>query len=233
MTSPDGPVPLPADDVSFAGQRTRMVERDLRDRGIRDERVLSAMLRVPRHMFVPPDLSMHAYDDMPLPTRCGQTISQPYIVALMTEALGVEAGARILEVGTGTGYQAAVLSAAGARVWSIEARDELYRDAAARLAKLGWSEIQLRCGDGTLGWPEAAPFDGILATGSLPRRPDRLLEQLRPGGVFVGPIGSSRWQHLVRIRVDPPRRHEETLCACAFVPLVGAAGWSAPGRDKE
>jgi protein-L-isoaspartate(D-aspartate) O-methyltransferase len=219
-------------EAGLADRRARMVERDLRDRGIRDPGVLNAMLCVPRHRFVPRGLVAEAYADMPLPTRDGQTISQPYIVARMTEALRVESGARILEIGTGTGYQTAVLAAVGAQVWSVEASAALYHDASARLREIGCAGVHLRCGDGTLGWPEAAPFDAILATGSLPELPRRLSLQLRSGGVFVGPIGPLRRQRLVRIVVDPSRLREETLCACSFVPLIGAAGWGSR-TDQE
>jgi protein-L-isoaspartate(D-aspartate) O-methyltransferase len=220
------------EEVRLAQRRAVMVERDLRRRGIRDDRVLNAMLSVPRHRFVTPNLAAEAYADTPLPTRLGQTISQPYIVALMTQAVGVTNGARVLEIGTGSGYQAAVLAALGADVWSVEASPELHGEAAARLRDLGFSAVHLRCGDGTLGWPDAAPFDGILATGSLPERPTALLRQLRPGGVFVGPIGPLGRQRLVRLEVDPPREREETLCVCSFVPLVGAAGWRSR-TDQE
>ena len=226
------PTSRPRDDVSPADEEARlaqrravMVERDLRRRGIRDDRVLQAMLAVPRHRFVARDLAADAYADAPLPTRGGQTISQPYIVALMTQALGLSDGARVLEIGTGSGYQAAILAALGADVWSVEASPELHREAAARLRDLGFSAVHLLRGDGTLGWPDGAPFDAILATGSLPERPQALLHQLRPGGVFVGPIGPLGRQRLVRLQVDPPRVREETLCVCSFVPLVGAAGW--------
>ncbi|MCX6091923.1 MAG: protein-L-isoaspartate(D-aspartate) O-methyltransferase [Candidatus Bipolaricaulota bacterium] len=220
------------EEVRLAQRRAVMVERDLRRRGIRDDRVLNAMLSVPRHRFVTPNLAAEAYADTPLPTRLGQTISQPYIVALMTQAVGVTNSARVLEIGTGSGYQAAILAALGADVWSVEASPELHGEAVARLRDLGFSAVHLRCGDGTLGWPDAAPFDGILATGSLPERPTALLRQLRPGGVFVGPIGPLGRQRLVRLEVDPPREREETLCVCSFVPLVGAAGWRSR-TDQE
>ncbi len=208
-----------------------MVECDLRGRGIRDERVLGAMLAVHRHRFVGREFRRDAYADTPLPTRNGQTISQPYIVALMTEALDVRAGDRVLEIGTGSGYQTAILAALGADVWSMESSPTLHSEAAARLSDLGVSGIHLRCGDGTIGWSDASPFDRILATGSLPESPARLLEQLRPGGTFVGPIGTLPRQRLVRITVDRPAWREETLCACSFVPLVGANGW--PSRKEH
>ena len=209
-----------------------MVEHDLRRRGIRDERVLSAMLRVPRHAFVPPALIMEAYADTPLPTQDGQTISQPYIVALMTEALDVSPGTRVLEIGTGSGYQTAILAELGAHVWSVESSASLHRDAASRLCGQGYVRVRLRHGDGTLGWPHEAPFDCILATGSLPDCPKALLSQLRQGGVFVGPVGRLGSQRLVRIEVDPPTIHEQTLCHCSFVPLLGAGGWRS-GREQE
>ena len=209
-----------------------MVEHDLRQRGIRDERVLSAMLRVPRHAFVPPALITEAYADTPLPTQDGQTISQPYIVALMTEALDVGPGTRVLEIGTGSGYQTAILAELGAQVWSVESSAPLHRDAASRLCGQGYAGVRLRHGDGTLGWLHEAPFDRILATGSLPDCPKALLSQLRQGGVFVGPVGRLGSQRLVRIEVDPPAVREQTLCHCSFVPLLGAGGWRS-GRDQE
>jgi protein-L-isoaspartate(D-aspartate) O-methyltransferase len=189
------------------------------------------MLVTPRHRFVGRGFQRDAYADAPLPTRDGQTISQPYIVALMTEALDVRAGDRVLEIGTGSGYQTALLAALGADVWSVEASPALHREAATRLAGLGVSTPHLRCGDGTVGWANAAPYDRVLATGSLPEPPRRLLEQLRPGGIFVGPIGGLPRQRLVRITVDRGALREETLCACSFVPLIGASGW--PSRREQ
>lgn len=222
--------PFPSDELT--ARRAFMIEHDLRRRGIRDERVLSAMLRVPRHLFVPPTLTMEAYADTPLPTQDGQTVSQPYIVALMTEALDVSLGIRVLEIGTGSGYQTAILAELGAKVWSVESSASLHRDAASRLGELGYAGVRLRHGDGTLGWPHEAPFDRVLATGSLPDCPSALLSQLRPGGVFVGPVGRLGSQRLVRIEVDPPEVREQTLCHCSFVPLIGAGGWRS-GKDQE
>jgi protein-L-isoaspartate(D-aspartate) O-methyltransferase len=201
-----------------------MVERDLRRRGIGDARVLAAFGAVPRHRFVAPGLERLAYADRPLPTCDGQTVSQPYIVACMTEALDVRPGVRVLELGTGSGYQTAILAHLGAEVWSIESSPTLWRQARARLCALGY-EAHVACGDGTLGWAAAAPFDRILATGSLPRPNPTLLAQIRKDGLFVGPVGGLRSQRLVRITVDPSGLREETLTACAFVPLVGAGGW--------
>jgi protein-L-isoaspartate(D-aspartate) O-methyltransferase len=222
----------PFEDDVLTARRTFMVEHDLRQRGIRDERVLSAMLRVPRHRFVPPALIMEAYADTPLPTQEGQTISQPYIVALMTEALDVSPGTRVLEIGTGSGYQTAILAELGAKVWSVESSASLHRAAASHLGELSYAGMHMQHGDGTLGWPHEAPFDRILATGSLPDCPKALLSQLRQGGVFVGPVGRLGSQRLVRIEVDPPTIHEQTLCHCSFVPLLGAGGWRS-GREQE
>jgi protein-L-isoaspartate(D-aspartate) O-methyltransferase len=220
----------PSDELT--ARRVFMVEHDLRRRGIRDERVLSAMLHVPRHCFLSPALTGEAYADAPLPTQDGQTASQPYIVALMTEALDVRPGTRVLEIGTGSGYQTALLVELGARVWSVESSASLHRDAVARLSKLGYAGVHLHHGDGTLGWADAAPFDRVLATGSLPDGSKVLLGQLRPGGIFVGPLGRLGAQRLVRIEVDPPAVREQTLCYCSFVPLIGAGGWRS-GKDQE
>jgi protein-L-isoaspartate(D-aspartate) O-methyltransferase len=202
-----------------------MVEHDLRRRGVRDDRVLEAMRRVPRHRFVPPGMIGEAYSDFPLPIGEGQTISQPYIVALMTEALALERDVKVLEIGTGSGYQTAVLAECGSCVWTIERSDRLARRARALFAALGYDCIQSMVGDGTIGLPEQAPFDRILATGSLPRTPDTLLRQLRDGGVFVGPIGSLHGQQLVRIVYHPQRMVHEDLGPCRFVPLIGEGGW--------
>jgi len=202
-----------------------MIRRDLRDRGIRDDRVLSAMSRVPRHLFVPPECQYDAYADAPLPIGGGQTISQPYMVALMTEALRLTGGERVLEIGTGSGYQTAVLVEMGTSVWTIERDATLSASADARFQSLGYESIRCSVSDGTLGLPSEAPFDRILATGSLPHAPEGLLSQLTEDGVFVGPIGTRHCQELVRIvyHVNEPER--EVLCACRFVPLVGENGW--------
>jgi protein-L-isoaspartate(D-aspartate) O-methyltransferase len=202
-----------------------MVEHDLRRRGIRDDRVLDAMGRVPRHRFVPPGLIGEAYSDYPLPIGEGQTISQPYIVALMTEALALERDAKVLEIGTGSGYQTGVLAECGARVWTVERSHRLARRARALFDELGYDHVQSIVGDGTLGLPDQAPFDRILATGSLPTVPEPLLRQLVDGGIFVGPIGSLYGQQLVRIVYHPQRMSHEDLGPCRFVPLIGESGW--------
>ena len=206
-----------------------MVENHLRRRGIRDERVLDAMARVPRHAFVPSEWRSEAYSDHPLPLGEGQTISQPYIVALMTEALVLPARSRILELGTGSAYQTAILNMMGAEVWTIERLPSLSVSARARLAEQGVKRVHCFVGDGTAGLASQAPFDRILATGSLPAVPETLLQQLRPGGIFVGPIGHLTEQTLRRVTYHPAGSKEESLGLCRFVPLIGAAGWSDSG----
>jgi protein-L-isoaspartate(D-aspartate) O-methyltransferase len=205
-----------------------MVEQHLRRRGISDERVLDAMGRVPRHLFVPSEWKKEAYADYPLPIGEGQTISQPFIVALMTEALAISGDESVLELGTGSGYQSAILAEMGAEVWTIERSAYLSRVAKLRLSELGYHRIHFREGDGTLGWPSAAPFDRIVATGSLPAVPSSLLQQLNAGGVFVGPIGPLYEQQLVRIAYHPPRVDRRHLGSCRFVPLIGTHGWKQP-----
>jgi len=187
--------------------------------------VLDAMSRVPRHRFVSPQLAAEAYADGPLPIGEGQTISQPYIVALMTEALALESDLKVLEIGTGSGYQAAVLAECGARVWTMEASPRLLEQARGRFRDLGYGRIETIEGDGTVGLPDEAPFDRILATGSLPREPRWLIEQLADGGIFVGPIGALYAQDLIRIVYHAGRTVRDNLGACRFVPLVGVHGW--------
>lgn len=202
-----------------------MVERDLRRRGIRDERVLHAMGQVPRHRFVPPELVAEAYSDYPLPIGDGQTISQPYIVALMSEALKLDGDVEVLEIGTGSGYQTTILAECADRVLTIERSTQLAERARSLFAELGYRNIESVVGDGTLGLPDRAPFDRILATGSLPEVPPGLLGQLKAGGIFVGPIGSLYDQELVRIEYHAGKSVRERLGPCRFVPLIGASGW--------
>ncbi len=205
--------------------RAAMVEAQIRRRGIRDPRVLDALARVPRHEFVPANLRAMAYDDTPLPIGGGQTISQPYMVALMTEALGLRGGEKVLEVGTGSGYQAAVLAELGCRVISVERDPELAEQAARRLDRLGY-DVQVVVGDGTLGVPEEAPFQAILVTAGAPRVPPSLEAQLDPqGGVLVIPVGDRGVQELLRLTRRGNRVLREDLGGCRFVPLVGKEGW--------
>ena len=215
-----------AEDTRFEELCEGMVERHLRRRGIHDEHVLAAMLAVPRHRFVSDEQRGQAYADHPLPIADGQTISQPYIVALMTEALTLSGVERVLEIGTGSGYQTAVLAEIGVPVWTIEQSRELHRAATRILTDLGYENVRCHLGDGTLGLLQEAPFDRIIATGSLPEIPTPLLEQLVDGGIFVGPIGGFREQRLLRIVYHHDRLEKRNLGWCRFVPLVGEEGWS-------
>ncbi|HSB60975.1 MAG TPA: protein-L-isoaspartate(D-aspartate) O-methyltransferase [Vicinamibacteria bacterium] len=172
----------------YAREREAMVEEQIAAREVRDARTLAAMRKVPRHLFVPAASVREAYEDHPLPIGHGQTISQPYIVAFMTEALGLEGGETVLEVGTGSGYQAAVLAEIAARVYTIEIVAPLAEEAAERLRRLGYANVQVRAGDGYLGWPEAAPFDAVIVTAAAPRIPEPLKAQLRDGGRLILPV---------------------------------------------
>jgi protein-L-isoaspartate(D-aspartate) O-methyltransferase len=205
----------------FQDARQLMVARQLQRRDITDPRVLVAMGAVPRHRFVPPALASQAYGDHPLPIGDGQTISQPYIVALMTQWAEVQPGNKVLEVGTGSGYQAAILAELTDQVYSIEIRPDLARQAAARLQELGYGRVQIRSGDGYLGWPDAAPFDAIVVTAAAPRIPPPLAAQLKEGGRLVIPVGSQDWgQTLVRLRKVKGNLVEEVSLPVRFVPLV-------------
>lgn len=212
--------------MEFAAARRRMVQQQLVARGIRDGRVLEAMETVPRHRFVPPGLEERAYDDLALPIGHGQTISQPFMVARMTEALGLRGGERVLEVGTGSGYQAAVLGSLGARVWSVEIVAPLAERARETLRAVGLGErVHVEFGDGTLGGPAGALYDAILVTAGAPGIPRPLLRQLADGAPLVLPMGEADLQGLVRIRRGPAGLVEEYLGACRFVRLHGAYGW--------
>ena len=188
------------------------------------------MLRIPREAFVHESLASLAYDDRPLPIGEGQTISQPYVVAVMTEAVRLCPHDRVLEIGTGSGYAAAVLSVIVAEVYTIERLGELAESARKRLAELGYSNVHVRHGDGSLGWPEHAPYDAIIVTASGPDVPTALLEQLAIGGRLVMPIGKLDHQRLVRVeRTGPERYTREILEPVVFVPLIGAQGWPETG----
>ena len=216
-----------AEDVAFERERGAMVAQQLEARGISDRRVLDAMREVPRHRFVPPELIAHAYEDTPLPIGERQTISQPYMVALMSEALALEGDcSRVLEIGTGSGYQTAVLATMGARVISIELLPALALRARGLLAELGLADrVRVLEGDGTLGWPEGAPYDRIIVTAGAPQIPRPLLAQLAPGGSLLLPIGEQDVQTLVRLRCGEKGLVEEYLGECRFVKLHGAHGW--------
>lgn len=211
-----------------APQRAEMVEKQLRRRGIRDGAVLAAMLAVPRHEFVPTELRAQAYDDVPLPIGSGQTISQPYIVAAMTAALHLQPEDRVLEIGTGCGYQAAVLSQLAKEVFTIERRPELASAASEKLSRLGYSNVHVHCGDGTFGLPEAAPFDAILVAAAAPAAPGPLLAQLAERGRMIIPVGDAENQELQLIEKHGVTFPTRMLEGCRFVPLVGFHGWQKP-----
>ena len=206
--------------------RRSWIDRQLRERGIHDERVLTAMERVPRELFVPEDVRRLAYEDAALPLGCGQTISQPYIVALIAQALALRGDERVLDVGTGSGYQAAVLAELALEVRSIERIPELAERARAALARAGYDRVDVRVGDGTLGLPEHAPFDGIAVAAAAPEVPPALWEQLRDGARIVLPLGTPRAQELQSIQRTPqgPRLLESV--PARFVPLVGEQGYA-------
>jgi protein-L-isoaspartate(D-aspartate) O-methyltransferase len=212
--------------VSFETQRELMVSRQLQARGIRDSRVLSAMRRVPRHLFVSPDQQDQAYGDFPLPIGEGQTISQPFMVATMLADLRLKGHEHILEIGSGSGYNAALIAELAATVISIERIANLAERARELVAQLGYKNIRIEIGDGTFGWQEGAPYDGIVVTAGAPRVPSALLNQLAIGGRLVVPVGGRSGQVLeIHTKVKQDRFDVETDTACRFVSLIGKDGW--------
>ncbi len=212
-----------ANETDFSRSRREMVEKDLRGRGIKDQKVLDAMNLVPRHLFVPASQRAFAYSDRALPIGEGQTISQPYTVALMTELLELKGGEKVLEVGTGSGYQAAVLSHIAGEVYTIEILSSLAARAKETLLKLGYHNVWVRTGDGFFGWEEEEPFDAILITASAEKIPPPLWAQLREEGRLVMPLGSDRrGQRLVRVRKRAGKRVIEEVADVVFVPMTGA-----------
>lgn len=211
----------------FSTLRERMVRRQIAARGIRSEKVLDAMRKVPRERFLPQGDGVWAYDDAPLRIGDGQTISQPYIVAFMTEALHLEGGEKVLEIGTGSGYAAAVLAEIAAEVYTVERIAGLAEAATRVLEELGYDNVHVRHGDGTLGWPEEAPFDAIAVTAGGPRIPETLKQQLKAGGRLVIPVGKSSWmQQLLRVTRQANNEFAtEDLIPVRFVPLIGEVGW--------
>lgn len=207
-------------------RRKDMVERQLKSRGIKDALVLQAMAKVPRHVFVPAELGESAYDDRPLPIGSGQTISQPYMVAAMTEALKLEGGERVLEIGTGSGYQAAVLAEIVERLVTVERVAELAASAEKALRDLGYVNIEFVVADGSKGHETGAPYDAILVTAGAPAVPESLVTQLADRGRLVVPVGNAFHQTLTRITVAGGKRQAERLEGCVFVPLIGEYGWS-------
>lgn len=210
--------------MTLEAARERMIDL-LVERGICDDRVLRAMAIVPRHEFVPPRFRSDAYSDGPLPIGNGQTISQPYIVALMSEALEVAPGDVVLEIGTGSGYQAAVLAEMGLEVYTLECVDRLASEARRRLRDLGYSGVRVLCADGNDGWPDRAPYDAVLVTAATREIPRGPFSQLRQGGCMVIPIGNEENQELVKLYREASGPREEYLGACRFVKLIGRHGW--------
>lgn len=214
--------PTLPEEEQFSSQRASMVERDIKGRGINDKRVLSAMMKVKRHLFVSSSLRSAAYADYPLPIGEGQTISQPYIVALMTEELGLKEGEKVLEIGTGSGYQAAVLSQMGMDVRTIEIRKGLAESARKRLNELGYKDVKVKYGDGYFGWEEEGPFDAIMVTAAANHIPPPLIKQLKEGGRLIIPLGSTTYYQtltlVTKVKGDLDVRQ---ITGVAFVPMVG------------
>lgn len=229
----------PAVEEKFEAARREMVARQIRERGIHSQRVLDAMMDVPRHLFVSCDQAGQAYADEPLPIGGGQTISQPFMVAGMSEALFLEGSERVLEVGAGSGYQAAVLSLLARKVIAVETQPALAAAARERMSRLGYTNVRIEEGDGSMGWPQVnssdgsptAQYEAILVSAAAPAVPPPLVDQLAEGGRLVIPVGSSENQELVRIVKHSGRTTQQSLYACRFVPLLGRYGWNsvAPG----
>lgn len=213
----------------FLKARLEMVRNQIQARGIHDNRVLEAFRNTPRHLFIPPDYIEASYEDHPLPIGSGQTISQPYIVALMTEQLSLTGKEKVLEIGTGSGYQAAILAQLAAEVHSVERFDTLAQNAKSVLAALQLSNVHIHVGDGSLGWPDEAPFDRILITAAAPKIPLELLEQLDEDGRLIGPVGSRYRQMLELWTRQPAGFEKEEILPVVFVPLLGKHGW----QDSE
>lgn len=211
--------------MEHRGLREFMVKTQLVSRGIKDALVLKAMETVPRHLFIDPSISYRAYDDMALPIGEGQTISQPYMVAIMTELLELKGNEKVLEIGTGSGYQAAILAEIAREVYTIERVAVLVERALVTFHSLGYTNIHVKAGNGTLGWPEEAPFDRIMITAATPKVPDPLMEQLSEEGILVAPVGERFSQQLIKVRKSQGNLSEEYNTPCIFVPLIGKYGW--------
>ncbi len=211
--------------MDYAEMREWMISTQLVPRGISDRRVLDAMKRVPRHLFVDNSIAYRAYDDSALAIGEGQTISQPYMVAVMTELLELSGDEKVLEIGTGSGYQAAVLAELAKEVFTIERIAPLAEAAIQRLSELFYRNVQVRMGDGSLGWPEEAPFDRIIITAASPNIPDPLMDQLSNTGIVVVPVGGRYSQQLLKLKKTDKGLQEEYHTPCVFVPLIGEYGW--------
>lgn len=216
---------MEGDSRRYQKQREAMVKNQIEARGVSDPKTLAAMRRVPRHLFVNEALMDQAYNDHPLPIGEQQTISQPYIVAMMTEALQIDEDDRVLEIGTGSGYQAAVLAEIAYRVYTIERNRTLYQNARKVFENLGYYNIIPRYSDGTIGWREESPFDAIIITAGAPEIPKPLMDQLAMGGRMVIPVGSSLSQKMIKVVKDEQGIHQSELGGCRFVRLVGQYGW--------
>src|SRR6185503_19647029 len=214
------------DEKRFESLRLKMVEEQLAGQGIRDERVLAAFRRVPRHLFVPEDVIDQSYENHPVGIGQGQTISQPYMVACMSEALALQGGEKVLEIGSGSGYQTAVLKALKADVYTVERFPELSERARDNVERAGFPGVHYRVGDGSRGWPEEAPFDRVIVTAGAPTMPVSLVEQLGDGGTMVIPVGGEELQELLLVRRGEGRVTREKICSCLFVKLRGEEGWS-------
>ena len=211
--------------LNHESRRLDMVENQIRARGVSDPLVLAAMRKVPRHLFVPEDWSNSAYDDRPLPIGHGQTISQPYMVAVMTEAMNLEGNEKVLEIGTGSGYQSTILAEIAGHVVTVERKMELQQDAARLLRELGYVNVEAVTGDGSKGYPSRAPYDAIVVTAGAPQVPDVLVDQLVVGGRLVIPVGNTFHQTLTRVTKTESGAETESLDGCVFVPLIGEYGW--------
>ncbi len=209
----------------FSSSCRQMVDKQIISRRIKDERVIKAMFDVPRHKFIPAEKIDYAYEDHPLPIGEGQTISQPYIVALMTECLKLKGEERVLEIGTGSGYQTAVLAELAKEVYSVERFPSLAEEARVILDELGYKNVNTKCSDGSLGWKEFSPYDCIIVTAASPDIPPPLIEQLKEGGILVIPLGENHFQVLSVVRKFKGKIETEQVCSCVFVPLVGEYGW--------
>jgi protein-L-isoaspartate(D-aspartate) O-methyltransferase len=218
---------------SAQSERHAMIETQIRKRGITDPRVLDAMAAVPRHEFVPAQFRADAYADKPLPIGEGQTISQPFMVAVMTQALELKGSERVLEIGTGSGYQAAVLSLLAREGMTVESRTPLALAAQERLTRLGYVNVHVHNGDGSAGLPDAAPYDAILVTAAAPGIPSVFASQLREGGRLVIPVGDQENQNLVQAKLQDGKLKSRTLLGCRFVPLLGRYGWVQSDRKSS
>ncbi len=217
--------------MSQLDDRDRMVSEQIEARGIREPELLAAFRRVPRHAFVPDGQLLDAYKDRPLPIGLEQTISQPYMVAIMTRLLGIRPGTKVLEIGTGSGYQTALLHELGAEVYTVERHPELARRAQRVFAELGMGGITVRVGDGTRGWAEHAPYEAILVTAAGPSVPPDLVQQLADGGRLVMPVGGGKTQDLAFLEKRGETVHRDFQGRCSFVKLIGAQGWPEPDAD--